>query len=174
VAHDEHHDDHAHDDHGHGDGHAHHGLGHVVPFKILAGVGAALLVLTVITVLAARVHFGQFNLVIALLIATFKASLVALFFMHLKWDKPFHALVVVSGIFAAMLFVAIAFMDGNQYQRDICASRGADCKIWRDAIHEYEAGTSPGRVTTPSPTPPPAPAPGTPPPAPAGVTPATP
>jgi cytochrome c oxidase subunit 4 len=169
VAHDEHHDDHAHDDHGHG----HHGLGHVVPFKILAGVGGALLVLTVVTVLAAKVDFGNFNLIIALLIATFKAGLVALFFMHLKWDKPFHALIVVSGIFAAMLFVAIAFMDGNQYQRDICAKRGADCRLWKDQVDEYRA-PSPGRVTTPSPTPPPSPAPGTPPPAPAGVTPATP
>jgi cytochrome c oxidase subunit 4 len=164
VAHDEHH----HDDE-HGDGHGHHGLGHVVPFKILAGVGATLLVMTIITVMAARVDFGSLNLPIALAIATFKALLVALFFMHLRWDKPFHALVVVSGVFAAMLFVAIAFMDGNQYQRDICAKRGPDCRIWSDEIEKHELSKSPGRVSTPSPTPPASPAPGTTPPKPEGV-----
>jgi cytochrome c oxidase subunit 4 len=117
VAHEEHHE-HAHD-HDHDHGEHEHALGHVVPFKILAGVAAALLTLTVITVMAARIHFGQFNLIIALAIATLKATLVALFFMHLRWDRPFHAVLVISGIFAALLFVSIPFMDGNQYQRDI-------------------------------------------------------
>ena len=49
-----------------------------------------LLLLTVITVGAAQVNFGSStaNVVIAMTIATIKASLVALFFMHLKDDKP--------------------------------------------------------------------------------------
>ncbi len=167
MAHDEHHDH----DHDHG-GHEH-AIGHVVPFKILAGVAAALLTLTVITVLAARVDFGNLNLIIALAIATLKASLVALFFMHLRWDRPFHAVVVVSGIFAALLFVAIPFMDGNQYQRDICAGRGANCEIWQDMVKKQQASPSPGRVSTPAPTPPPIPAPAAPPPPVEGVKPGT-
>ena len=156
MAHEHH--DHAHDhDHDHA-GHDH-GIGHVVPFKILAGVAAALLTLTVITVVVARMDFGNLNLIIALAIATLKASLVALFFMHLRWDRPFHAVIVVAGIFAALLFVSFAFMDGNQYQRDICAQRGASCEIWQDMVKKQQTSPTPGRVSTPSPTPPPIPAP---------------
>jgi len=49
---------------------------------------AALIVLTIITVKIAKVDFGSLtiNIGIALVIATIKASLVALYFMHLKWE----------------------------------------------------------------------------------------
>lgn len=51
------------------------------------GVYAALVALTVVTVLVSYVHLGVMNVVVALLIASAKASLVALFFMHLKWES---------------------------------------------------------------------------------------
>jgi cytochrome c oxidase subunit 4 len=47
-------------------------------------VYVALIVLTVVTVLVSYVNLGLLNVVVALLIASVKASLVALFFMHLK------------------------------------------------------------------------------------------
>ena len=50
-------------------------------------VFAALLLLTVITVLVSYVDLGLLNVVVALLIASAKASLVALFFMHLKGES---------------------------------------------------------------------------------------
>jgi cytochrome c oxidase subunit 4 len=50
-------------------------------------VYAALVVLTIVTVLVSYVHLGIMNVVVALLIASAKASLVALFFMHLKWES---------------------------------------------------------------------------------------
>jgi cytochrome c oxidase subunit 4 len=50
-------------------------------------VYAALVALTVITVLVSYVHLGMMNVVVALLIASGKASLVALFFMHLKEES---------------------------------------------------------------------------------------
>jgi len=51
-------------------------------------VFAALAIGTVITVAASRVHFGEHgNVVVALVIAVVKASLVAAIFMHLKWEK---------------------------------------------------------------------------------------
>ena len=50
-------------------------------------VYAALVVLTVVTVLVSYVHLGLMNVVVALLIASAKASLVALFFMHLKGES---------------------------------------------------------------------------------------
>lgn len=47
----------------------------------------ALAVLTIVTVAASRIDFGTGNVVVALLIAVVKASLVATIFMHLKWEK---------------------------------------------------------------------------------------
>ncbi len=56
--------------------------------KLYVLVFALLLVGTVLTVVASRVDFhGQWNVIIAVLIAAFKASLVAAIFMHLRWEK---------------------------------------------------------------------------------------
>lgn len=56
--------------------------------KIYVLVFVLLLLATVLTVAVSRVDFhGQWNVVIAVLIAAFKASLVAAIFMHLRWEK---------------------------------------------------------------------------------------
>jgi cytochrome c oxidase subunit 4 len=103
-----HHDDH--DDH--------HGLSHVASIKVLAATGGGLLVLTLVTVLATKVDFGaNINLAIAMAIAVFKATLVVLFFMHLKYDRLFHSVVFVAALLAAALFVGFTLMDSNQYQQ---------------------------------------------------------
>lgn len=139
------------------DAHDDHGLAHVASKKILLATGGTLLVLTIITVAATRVDFGsQMNLVVAMLIATVKATLVAMYFMHLRYDKPFHTIAIVSSILFALLFVGFAFMDGNQYQRDICADRGTNCQIWGDAIKEHSAAP-PAAETAPAPAPAPQP-----------------
>jgi len=49
-------------------------------------------------------------------IAVLKASLVILFFMHLKYDRLFHTVVFVSAFLAASLFVGFTLMDSSQYQ----------------------------------------------------------
>jgi cytochrome c oxidase subunit 4 len=68
------------------------------------GVFAALLVLTGLTVAAARVDFGVFNNVVALTIAFAKALLVIAFFMHVRWAGKLVVLVVGSGfVFMAIL-----------------------------------------------------------------------
>lgn len=54
---------------------------------VYLAVFAGLLALTVVTVLASYVDMGLWNVVVALLIASGKASLVALFFMHLKGEN---------------------------------------------------------------------------------------
>jgi cytochrome c oxidase subunit IV len=80
----------------------HHGISHVASIKVLVGTGGTLLVLTLVTVLATRIDFGaSINLGIAMAIAVIKASLVVLFFMHLKYDKIFHTVVFLSAILAA-------------------------------------------------------------------------
>ena len=70
----------------------------------------ALLVLTVVTVYAAGINFGEWNTVIALLIASVKGSLVALYFMHLRHDK-FSALIFVFGLFFLAVFLIFTLFD---------------------------------------------------------------
>lgn len=107
-----------HDDH-HAD---HHGISHVASVKVLLGTGGSLLFLTIVTVLATKVDFGSsINLAIAMFIAVVKATLVVLFFMHLKYDKIFHTVVFMSAVLAAALFVGFTLMDSGQYQ---------DSNIW--------------------------------------------
>lgn len=98
----------------------HHGISHTASVKVLLGTGGALMVLTVITVLATKVDLGgNINLALAMAIAAVKATLVVLFFMHLKYDKVFHSVLLVGGILAAALFVGFALMDSAQYQETI-------------------------------------------------------
>ncbi len=102
-----HHD--AHDDH--------HGIAHTATVKVLLGTGGALMMLTLVTVLATKVDFGtNINLAVAMLIAVIKATLVVLFFMHLKYDKVFHSVIFLSAILAAALFLGFTLMDSGQYQ----------------------------------------------------------
>jgi cytochrome c oxidase subunit 4 len=72
---------------------------------------SALLFLTVLTVAASYVDFGQGNVVIALAIATVKATLVALFFMHLIHDRPMNALIAVAGFIFLGLFLMFDLLD---------------------------------------------------------------
>jgi cytochrome c oxidase subunit 4 len=125
AAHDHAHDDHAHGDHahgGHGHGEAHadghdHGLAHTTPISLLFGILAALLVLTVATVSVTSIDLGaQGNLVVAMIIATVKAALVCTFFMHLLWDKKFHAVLFLTSVLFLILFLSMATTDRGEYQ----------------------------------------------------------
>lgn len=121
----EHTDSHAHGEadsahageHGHGHGH---GMSHILPLKVLFATWGVLMVLTAVTVLVTRIDFGgNGNLLVAMVIATIKATLVCLYFMHLRYDKLFHTVVFVSAILLATLFVSFALMDSMQYQTDV-------------------------------------------------------
>ncbi len=71
----------------------------------------SLLILTAITVAAAGMHFGSLSVVVALLIAMVKASIVLWLFMHLKYeDDLFHRLLWVV-IFAIVVFIGLTFTD---------------------------------------------------------------
>ena len=85
-----------------GEAHAHHGPKN--PARTFLITLLCLLALTFVTVGAARINFGAGNTVIALGIATLKATLVALIFMHLRWDKP------VNGILAMVGFLFLGIM----------------------------------------------------------------
>ncbi len=99
------------------DAHAEHP--HVVPMKVLLSVWIGLLVLTVVTVAVTKVNLGNFNLWIAMAIATVKASLVVLYFMHMRYDRPFNAMVFISALLVVALFIGIALIDTGAYQPEL-------------------------------------------------------
>lgn len=104
---------HAHNDHGHANAHGgdHHGelqMGHhhVSSSAMFTNVLVVLLFLTIITVGVSRIDFGSANMLIAMAIASVKASLVIAFFMHLKWDTAINKIVFLSSfLFLSLLFV---------------------------------------------------------------------
>lgn len=92
---------------------------HVVPLGILVAVFVLLLVLTVITVGATLVDLGPLNIWIALLIAVVKAAAVGLYFMHLRYDHPFHGLVLAASFLFVAVFIGVTLMDTKEYQRNM-------------------------------------------------------
>ena len=103
----------------------HSSLGHVVPLWLLAAVFAALLLLTGLTVAAAQVDLGNLNLYLALGIAAVKASLVALFFMHLFWDRPFHSLIFIGCLLFVSLFIGVTLTDSQANRAGAIGGEGA-------------------------------------------------
>ena len=82
------------------------------PLPTYFGVWIALLVGTVLTYYAAKIDLGVFNAAVALRIATTKALLVTLFFMHLKGaSEKLLKLVVISTIFFLFLLLALSMAD---------------------------------------------------------------
>lgn len=102
--------------HDHGDAH---GPGHVVGWPVLLATCVALLVLTWFTVSVAYADLRALSFPIAMLIATVKAALVCLYFMHLRYDKPFHAVVLIGSLLFVSLFVSFALMDTISYDREL-------------------------------------------------------
>lgn len=93
----------------------HHGhggvIGHVAPLGLYFAVFGALLVLTGLTVAVAYADLGTFNTVVALGIAFVKATLVALFFMHLWWTERLNALGVLAALGFLVLLLAVTLGD---------------------------------------------------------------
>ena len=92
---------------------------HIVPLRIYWGVFISLLVLTVVTTGIAYVDLGRFNLVVAPAIAMFKATLVILFFMHVKYSTKLTKTIVASGF--VFLLVLVFFTMTDLLTRNITA-----------------------------------------------------
>ena len=89
---------------------------HVASMRVLVSVMIALMIGTWLTVSVTHFDFGMLNIWIGLAIATTKAVLVGLYFMHLRWDKPFNAFVFISAFAVLALFIGFAMMDTTHYQ----------------------------------------------------------
>lgn len=84
---------------------------HIVSPTTYMVIILTLMVLTAITVFAAFINLGPFNIVVALGIATIKATLVVLFFMHAKDSPKRTKLVIIAGIFWLMIMLFMTLSD---------------------------------------------------------------
>jgi len=85
---------------------------HVISTKLYVTIWVALMVLTVVTAGVSFIDLGPLNTVVALVIATFKALLVVLIFMHVKYtSEKLTKLVVVSAIFWLLLLLVLSLAD---------------------------------------------------------------
>jgi cytochrome c oxidase subunit IV len=84
---------------------------HIVPPGTYLAIILTLLFLTALTVAAAYVNLGRFNIVVALAIATVKATLVVLFFMHAKYSPKRTKLVIMAGIFWLIILLFMTLSD---------------------------------------------------------------
>lgn len=94
-----------------GSHHSEEGGHHVLPVRTYATIVSLLFVFTVITVLAAFVELGPLNTPVALAIAIFKATLVVLFFMHVRYNTPLMWIFAAAGFFWMIIMFALTMQD---------------------------------------------------------------
>ncbi len=90
-----------------------------MPVWQLLAVFVALIVLTGATVYQSTLDLGNSELIISMIIATLKASLVILFFMHMIHDKPLNAIIFLSSFIFVALFLGFTLMDSSAYRDSI-------------------------------------------------------
>jgi cytochrome c oxidase subunit 4 len=84
---------------------------HIVPYKTSVLVCIALLILLALTIAVARLHFTKYSILINLFIASLKAGLVLMFFMHLKYEGRFLKRLLLLAISALTFIIALTFSD---------------------------------------------------------------
>lgn len=84
---------------------------HAPGYGLFISIWGALMVLTAVTVGVAQVHLGFLNVVAAMAIASFKASLVVFFFMHLKYENRTLKLMVLTAFVILAIFIGFTFFD---------------------------------------------------------------
>lgn len=106
---------HAVKDHSHSADHGHdpHDFAHPMPVWMLLAVFFALSFLTVITVWQTNFDLGSADVIVVMAIATVKATLVMLFFMHLAYDKPFNLIIFLSAFVFVALFIIFTLGDSQ-------------------------------------------------------------
>jgi cytochrome c oxidase subunit IV len=85
---------------------------HVVGTRVYIMVGAALLFLTAVTAWVSWIDLGPWSAPVAILIATIKASLVVLFFMHIKYEQQAMVWIwLAAGIFWFIILLMLSMTD---------------------------------------------------------------
>jgi cytochrome c oxidase subunit IV len=110
---------------------------HIVSPKVYIVIFASLMLGTGITVWAAFQNFKQFNIVIALVIATIKASLVVLYFMHARYSPKRTQLVIVCSVFWLAIMLALTLTDYDTRSHEM--QPGVSHFIQPEAPHIFTA-----------------------------------
>ncbi|NLY94971.1 MAG: hypothetical protein GXY23_13205 [Myxococcales bacterium] len=97
---------------------------HISSTKQNLAVLFGLFILTGLTVGAYRIHLGDANLAVAVIIATVKASLVCYYFMHLKYEKAFNTLFFLGSLLFLLIFLGYTAND-TEYRADVDPDWGA-------------------------------------------------
>ncbi|MEK7774709.1 MAG: cytochrome C oxidase subunit IV family protein [Candidatus Zixiibacteriota bacterium] len=98
---------------------------HILPLGLYLNVFVALLTFTAITVWVSYMDFGVFNLLVAMTVAVVKASLVAMYFMHLRYDNKLYTISFLLSIFLLGVFIILTLFD----------------TLRRDDIYDIKGGT---------------------------------
>lgn len=85
--------------------------GHVVPLRVYFAVFGTLMVMTAATVLVAFRDLGAWNTIVAMGIAVTKATLVILYFMHVRYSDRLTRIVVAAGFFWFAILIALTLSD---------------------------------------------------------------
>ncbi len=130
------HGEHSHGEHDDGAVHA-----HVSSVQFMAGIFAALICLTVVTVAVSRIDLGSMNSVVAIAVATVKAALVAAFFMHLRYEKPLNTFIFVMAFVFLGVFIGLTMND--------IGMRGAVDRENGTRLRERQGEVAPGGLQVP-------------------------
>jgi cytochrome c oxidase subunit 4 len=84
---------------------------HIVPIPVYLGVFIALVIGTLVTWQVSLIDLGRLNAIVALTIAVCKATLVVLFFMHVKYSTKLTKLVVICGVFWLLILLTVTEAD---------------------------------------------------------------
>ncbi len=109
---------------------------HIVSPKVYFAIFAALMIGTTLTVWAAFQNFRQFNIVIALVIATIKATLVVLYFMHARYSPKRTQLVIICSVFWLAIMLALTLSDYDTRSHEMQPVHGlihSSCGISRES-----------------------------------------
>ena len=85
--------------------------GHISPKSTYITIFGALMVCTILTVIAAFINLGDLNFPVAITIAVFKATLVVLFFMHVKYGSKLTKLIVGVAFFFLGVMLSLTMAD---------------------------------------------------------------
>ena len=87
---------------------------HISPWEFYMKIFVGLVMLTFLTIGVSYIHLGKMNLIVAIMISTTKAALVVTFFMHLKYDSRFNALMFLSSLLFIGVFFAYTLNDTDR------------------------------------------------------------
>ncbi len=120
---------------------------HISPVWFYLVILGVLFFLTAVTYGLGQVQLGELNLFLAVAIATVKASLVVAYFMHLRWDSPFNALVFLGSVLFLAVFLLYTVNDTGHRGRineeiagDARARYNAAAGEWAPAFADQATG----------------------------------